>query len=269
MSASFYDLQKFAATGIASPEMTHYDKMLALAMAGGGKIETLTGVPPLSFRANGKPLISLSMLGNTQQTGTPSPDNIIMPDFCGKLVGTDWTIPITCGGQTTPVYLGQTQTVRRVKKMVLTGEESPTKTGLTATDGYQFRSTITDYNSRTHFICSHMPVTNASDTTETHGYSGIGLTLCFDKAIGLNTEDKVQSYLAAQYAAGTPVTVWYVLAAPETGIVNEPLCKIGDYADELHIGSEVTIPTIKGSNTLSIDTELPPSSVSITGHIKQ
>lgn len=35
MSANFYDLLKYAATGIASPEMTHFDKMQALSMAGG------------------------------------------------------------------------------------------------------------------------------------------------------------------------------------------------------------------------------------------
>ena len=59
------------------------------------------------------------------------------------------------------------------------------------------------------------------------------------------------AYLAAQYANGTPVTVWYVLANPVT--------------------EQVTLPTLtpaKGSNTLSIGTTLPPSEVSITGGIK-
>ena len=113
---SFFDLQRYAATGIAAPDMTAFDKMRALAVFGGGTVQTMTGIPPLSFKSDGTPLISLSMLGNTQQTGTPSADNIIMPTFCGKLVGADWTIPITCAGQTTPVYLGQVSTVRRVKK---------------------------------------------------------------------------------------------------------------------------------------------------------
>lgn len=72
-------------------------------------------------------------------------------------------------------------------------------------------------------------------------------------------------FLAAQYAAGTPVTIWYDLATPETGIVNEPLCKIGDYADELHSeDAGVSIPTARGSNTLTVETDLKPSSMTIT-----
>lgn len=56
----------------------------------GYSITTITGIPPLSFRADGRPLISWYMLGNGQQTGTPSPDNIIMPDFVGVRTGNLW-----------------------------------------------------------------------------------------------------------------------------------------------------------------------------------
>lgn len=83
MSANFYELLKYAATGIASPDMTYFDRMRASTLMG-GVVQTLTGIPPLSFKADGTPLISLMMKGNGQQTGTPSPQNIIMPDFVGK-----------------------------------------------------------------------------------------------------------------------------------------------------------------------------------------
>ena len=84
MSASFYDLLKFAKTGTASPSMTAYDKMKALAMCKAGfPVKTLTGVPPLTFKSDGTPLISWSMLGNGSQTGTPTPDNPVMPEFVG------------------------------------------------------------------------------------------------------------------------------------------------------------------------------------------
>ena len=73
---------------------------------------------------------------------------------------------------------------------------------------------------------------------------------------------KVASYLAAQYAAGTPVTVWYVLETPETAVVNEPLMKIGDYADSL----STSIPTIDGANALSVGTTVQPSEVTATYH---
>lgn len=270
MSANFYELLKYANTGIASPEMTYFDKMRALSMTGGGTIKTLTGIPPLSFTGNGKPLISWSMLGNTQQTGTPSPDNIIMPDFCGKLVGTDWTIPLTCAGQTTPVYLGQTQTVRRVKKLVLTGEET-----FSAPYGNSiFYATSSGIGIADHIayeiLCTHFA---RSETNFAMRMADKKILLSsaalYTRMDAATTVSDFKSYLAQQYANGTPVTVWYVLATPETAIVNEPLAKIGDYADELHSSdAAVTIPTANGDNTLTVDTDLQPSSMTITGHIK-
>ena len=73
--------------------------------------------------------------------------------------------------------------------------------------------------------------------------------------------EALKTYLQQQYATGTPVTVWYVLAEPETAVVNEPLMKIGDFADEI---SNITIPTTKGSNTLSINTSVQPSNVQVS-----
>ena len=70
-------------------------------------------------------------------------------------------------------------------------------------------------------------------------------------------------YLRDEYSAGTPVTIWYVLNTETTGIVNEPLCKIGDYADTLAIGSGI-IPTTRGENTLTVETDLQPSEITIT-----
>ena len=85
-----------------------------------------------------------------------------------------------------------------------------------------------------------------------------------------NTVAGLKEYLAAQYAAGTPVTVWYVLAKPETAIVNEPIMKIGDYADTVSFAQAgVTIPTVNGENVLDVPTTVPPSEVWIRGKIKE
>lgn len=271
MSASFYDLLKYAKTGIAAPDMTAYDKMRAVAMAG-GKVKTLTGVPPLSFRANGKPLISWSILGNGSQSGTPTPDAPIMPTFCGKLVGTDWTIPITCAGQTTPIYLGQTQTVRRIKKLVLTGEEGFEMSE--TTQGGFYLSSVSDYLRKLGNItgvCTHYSAsaqtqgmsTVPDKTTSFYGTSQYDRLYIHDSSFA--SKDDFKQWLASEYAAGTPVTVWYVLETPETGIVNEPLAKIGSYADVLNSeDSGVSIPTARGQNTLTVDTDLKPSSMTIT-----
>ena len=85
MSASFYDLLKFAKTGIASPSMTHYDKLKALSMCKAGfPVKTLTGVPPITFQSDGTALTAWSITGNMTQTGTPTPDNPVSPQECGE-----------------------------------------------------------------------------------------------------------------------------------------------------------------------------------------
>lgn len=266
---SLQNLYRYAKTGVASKDMTSFDKLLAMQLAGDRfPIESIITVPPISFQSDGSPLISLSMKGNGQNTGTPSPDNIIMPTFCGKLVGTDWTIPITCAGQTVPVYLGQTQTVRRIKKLVLTGEESLTAFSTRGVYGITGQTPpIANYQ---YQICSHYGLKNSwTDIQSTDLSFGVATTntlVIHDN--NYSTAAAFKSYLAEQNAEGTPVTVWYVLATPTTGIVNEPLAKIGTYADELSsTDAGFQIPTANGNNVLTIGTDLQPSSVSITGHI--
>ena len=373
MSANFYELLKYAQTGIASPDMTYYDKLRASTLMG-GTVQTLTGIPPLSFPSDGSPLISLSMKGNTQQTGTPSPDNIIMPTFCGVRTanlfdknapdrtttgyiksdgtiqtstsfstsgyipisgfetitlsgyggGTDpayclydsnkeyisgsayigrgtlvltvgeaafirmsyrntavnatmlnagspalpyepfgWAEKITCGGETTPVYLEQTQTVRKIRKMVLDGTEgwSPETTNVFTTYATMPKEGYKD------LICTHYGLAASySDLVSKNNVCAVSKRpALFIKDSRFTTSADFKAYLAAQYANGTPVTVWYVLATPQTGTINEPLAKIGDYADELHSeDAAVTIPTVKGDNMLTVETDLQPSEMTIT-----
>ena len=234
-----------------------------------GRADTFTGTSSISARCYGLPVKSWEIDGNSQQTGTPSPDNIIMPDFCGKLVGADWTIPITCGGQTTPVYLGQVQTVRRVRKLVLTGTESWTYHKYL---DYNTVDTPLPYSGKessaasAYAMCSHYLAMygNANEICRI-----IGGKLRFYDDTRAADVDTWKSYLAQQYAAGTPVTVWYVLATPETAIVNEPLCKIGTYADTLTSDQAgITIPTADGNTTISVDTALAPSKFEVKVHAK-
>lgn len=268
MMTSFYNLLKYAATGQASPDMTYYDRMRASTLMGGA-IKTLTGVPPLSFRANGKPLVSWSVLGNRQQNGTPTPDTPIMPTFCGKLSGTDWTIPIISAGQTQNVYLGEVQTVRRIKKLVLTGEEDwstqyvgPNRAVSIRKDELPLAPNM--QVGTLNILSTHFKSIGDVSQLDIGKMASGRSYLNFDYD-GINNVTNFKQWLASQYAAGTPVTIWYVLETPTTGIVNEPLAKIGDYADELHSeDAGVTIPTVRGSNTLTVDTNLQPSSMTIT-----
>ena len=61
--------------------------------------------------------------------------------------------------------------------------------------------------------------------------------------------EKITEYLKQQYAAGTPVTVWYVLATATTESFTAP-----------------TLPTTGTAETFDVDTTLKPSEVSLTWH---
>ena len=288
MSASFYDLLKFAKTGIASPDMTAYDKQKALAMCKAGfPVKTLTGVPPISFKSDGTPLLVWTVVGNERQTGTPTPSAPIQPQECGDLVETgyhagEYAVPITLAGQTQNIYLSEPlrkigdygdtvssdgTVTRRVKKLVLTWEEdwyiAVEETHLFGVqelpefDGNEFvprAIAICDrynYNS----VQSGIDAATANgDFALQHYVSPDGTIIknnIFIKDSRFETESDLKTYLQQQYAAGTPVTVWYVLATAQTETVTVP-----------------TLTPTKGSNTLTVGTTLAPSSVSITGGIK-
>lgn len=357
--------------------MTHFERLFAAKLAGGGgEIKELEGVPPLLFKADGTPLIDWIIYGNMQQSGTPTPQNPIMPQGTGERTGNlfdevysdisstlryrpifvgdgtftlstttpydssvanvfllsgnvssgastpgngawknhnvtaqsvdgyvtiayrhysgttspvdcqtmlntgstplpyepyGYKIPISSANTTTPVYLGEIESTRRIKKLVLTGEETYRKQDSSSTVSLYAFTVPEDTVSRDNVICSHLPFSyNYSTEISICFYSDLrnlflnfGLDVMNAQPSG-NTVAGLKEYLAAQYAAGTPVTVWYILATEKTGIVNEPLMRIGDYADTLSMEQAgVEIPTIKGNNTLDIETTLKPSNVYI------
>ena len=258
---NFYE-QLFSRGRTTGEGMTHFERLFAAKFGGSPppKVREYTGAVPVTISADGTPLIDYLISGNTTQSGTPTHENPIMPEGCGELetVGAkagQYKIPISSAGQTTPIYLGEVQSTRKIKKLVLTGEEN-----------WQLFSS----NTNSFF---YMYVTNAiqqDSCMNTHGFKVmiIAITPPMIRIYDTNSiyadTAAFKSYLAAQYAAGTPVCVWYVLATPETAVVNEPLMRIGDYADTLSKAQAlVSIPTNNGSTTIDVDTELKPSEVYI------
>lgn len=150
------------------------------------------------------------------------------------------------------IYLGEVPTTRKIRKLVLDGTENLNE----GTSNYYIFINISGRG-------GGIPNSTALST---HTESGVvvnsnGTALFFKKSVFVHSSlADFKTYLQQQYAAGTPVTVWYVLATEETAVVNEPLMKIGDYADEV---SGISIPTTAGANTLSVDTTLQPSEVSV------
>ena len=182
-----------------------------------------------------------------------------------------YKIPILSADTTTNVYLGEVQTTRKIRKLVLTGEEDWNNNfglSLFCVQGLlndaPFVAEISAYS--THFI--YNPVQSGLDSALSSGEFALQKTATpiynvFLKNTAFTSTNGFKAWLAAQYANGTPVTVWYVLAEPTTVIVNEPLRKIGEYADTV---SGITIPTITGKDTFDVQTTLKPSEVDLTYH---
>lgn len=178
-----------------------------------------------------------------------------------------YKLPLTVNSTEYPIYLGNVPTTRRIKKLVLTGDEY-WDTGTVGANRffYYYRSdaapTYTVIRS-THYIPSNVPGAQRPNNSIRQTAASINIR---DDACATIYDFK--SYLAAQYSDGTPVTVWYILADPETGIVNEPLHKIDDYADTISMTqANITLTTTKGFNTITTGTTVLPSNIEVKGVI--
>ncbi len=271
---SLYKILKSAKLGAGAAQDFHTAIMaqkMPFAKRSGAEHE-YTGAVPVTFPANGQPLLDYLISGNEEHSGTPTPDSPIMPQGTGDLetIGEkagQYKIPISSAGQTTPIYLGEVETTRKIKKLVLTGEETITKAASNPVFTMLLGGSITPLSENTVTTLS----THYQAQSNTTGTGNVGdMKVCIRRGYGTmyigdarydNITD-FKSYLAAQYANGTPVTVWYVLATPVTGIANEPLMRIGDYADTVsHDQAGVSIPTANGSTTLDVETAVKPSEI--------
>lgn len=249
---------------------------------------TYTGTLPATLTGTKAGYLEIyKIYGNTEQTGTPTPGNPIMPSGCGELetIGAhagQYKLPLTSAGQGVDIYLGEVQTTRRIKKLVLTGEEKFSKNTASSSNYLYYipkNALLPNSIKKTSLICNELPVTNeapvsqigiSSNNNFSVIYVNFGADVMNAQPSG-NTDAGLKEYLAQQYANGTPVTVWYVLAEPETGIVNEPLMKIGDYADTVSMEQAgVSIPTAPGETTISWAGEgLAPSEVEFVYKVKR
>lgn len=230
-------------------------------------------VPPTTIYADGTAISTYTIKGNTVQNGTPTPSNPVPVVGVGELETTgehtgEYKIPILTA-QTTNIYLGSTQTTRQIYKLVLDGTENY---GKDSGGTYLYYKAVNPTHAKIEqCLCTHLP--NASDYPRDS--IGIYATKWANNAIYFNfgaavmdvqpsgnTVTGLKEYLAAQYAAGTPVTIWYILETPTTGIVNEPLMKIGTYADS--ISNAAQIPTTDGANSITVDTTVQPSEFTAT-----
>lgn len=178
-----------------------------------------------------------------------------------------YKIPISSANITTNIYLGEVPTTRKIRKLVLDGTEEWRIWALPSSYSVErYFINVSGVRTQRGSICSHFLWSPDDTDQERFRFGGTNLSefLIFIKKETVATITDFKSYLAAQYAAGTPVCVWYVLAEPETAVVNEPLRKIGDYADTLsYEQAGVQIPTLHGNTVIDVETTLKPSQMYI------
>ena len=179
-----------------------------------------------------------------------------------------YKIPISTTQGSAVNYLGSVQSTRKIKKIVFVGSEDENWSAQSAGGGaMRFRYTISNSvqadTAHPTSICTHLPLGAEGGTWNTDDIYTIASNYLWVRLdSSFTTVASLKSWLEQQYANGTPFTVWYVLATPETGMVNEPLIKIGDYSDS--ISNAATIPTTDGANTISVDTTVQPSEFTAT-----
>lgn len=236
---------------------------------------TFENTTSLAIYSDGTPIDSYSFEGQCYQASTPTSTNPVEVEEFGDLITSGdnaglYDVPITSAGQTVHLILSEPlrkignyvdtvdsdeDVTREIGKYEFTGQEDwlsyPQAT-------YGAYITLSDMmaNGRANGLsnCFKAQITPASSTIDgiTFGAGAnnkvVYITFSAASATALNITDitSIKTWLATQYANGTPVTVYYVLATPTTESVTAP-----------------TIPTSSGNSTITIGTSLAPSKVEL------
>lgn len=175
-----------------------------------------------------------------------------------------YKIPISTGGVTTPIYLNEPlmkldttsdtvnssgEVTRIIARYEITGTEQwrDANNPIENTYCYRFSPTgIIDVGQSIPLdsVCTHFQCGAYFNSNEI-GYQHTNDRLYF--RVTQSTVESFKQWLADLYAAGTPVTVCYILATPTTETVTAP-----------------SIPTTEGANSITVDTTVQPSEFTAT-----
>lgn len=290
---TFFDDLKYAKTGIAAPQMSAFDKLHALSLAGsGGGGETWPdngvmgdGSSPVVFQSDGHPIKSYLIGGNMVQSGTPTKIAPIYPQECGDYIssGTNsgkYAVPITVGGATQTVYLSEPLRLcfesdaihttlsaigyltsgigRFIKKIVLDGTEEFLRYNASTPRCYLEIPGANFTDGKITCMCSHY-------TARKNG----GLTA-------------VTSYPSGSIAWRTALNQLTIMDSEITSLAEFQAFLAQEYANGTPVTiwyclaepeeTEMELPTLtpkKGSNTLTVDTTTPCGYIMLYGGIKQ
>lgn len=222
-----------------------------------------TGNPVVCYPVAGYPLDVTVSWGPTQEgSGEPSPDNV--RPIKGRDIVTitrqednqviTLPLPETVYGGEVDAVTGEGQETWKTLTLDGTGKWEVQTTAIPGKFGFTLRTpgiaTPENPGIKGDIVCSQYPAVTANDTYQCK--SGISVEAqenyyfrIYNDTHAGETADEWKSYLAAQYAAGTPVQVCYKLAEPV------PFTAAGAQP----------IPALSGTNTLLTDAD----SVSVSG----
>lgn len=222
-----------------------------------------TGNPVVCYPVAGYPLDVTVSWGPTQEgSGTPSPENIrpikgrdsvtITRQEDNQVI--TLTLPETVYGGEVDAVTGEGQETWKTLTLDGTGKWQAQPTATPGKFGFVFKvpgiATPENPGIKGDIVCSQYPAVTANDTyickngISVEAQENYYLRIYDDTHSG-ETTDEWKSYLAARYAAGTPVQVCYKLKEPV------PFTATGAQP----------IPALSGTNTLLTDAD----SVSVSG----
>lgn len=262
--------------------------------------KTLTGTSPLTFKGLGQPLKDYHIFGETVQDGTPSPDYPV--DVQGVGEKTENLFDKDSPDVVREKSFNQSGNVVGNRYSAITGYipiKPDTFYSMFPKNGASGWYGVF-YDSEKNQI-STFNVSGGGDGTSGQYIYKSPSNAAYARLSVLNTE----YYARTMYVEGTeelvlsniipygykiPVTIGNVTTPIYIG--SDPLYRVGDYADEIDfanqrlvrridpttmqpyatpITSAITVPQLTaavGDNTLTVDTTVKPSAVSITGGIK-
>lgn len=202
--------------------------------------------------------IRIEISGGKSAYFTFSPEFVETGSYPQEYEPYGYKLTPTVNGTEHPIYLGQVKATRKIYKMRLLDPLSSTATA----NGYRLSFSISDHRAPSHQSGGGM----CTITTWNSNYNQAGFAAAGQYAyITQNISEWATIEGATQWFKENEVYIWYSLANPETGIINEPLHKIGDYADTITMAQAgVTIPTSDGDNTITFGTSVQPSGMSAT-----
>lgn len=208
--------------------------------------------------------ITAEFKGNTQQNGTPSSSAPVPVVGVGYLDGTAYKIPVEIGLSTQSIDLSTVETIRRIKNVTINGTEDWLLQSINQYNIANFYMYVDAYVASTNLAMSNyfQVQTTAIGNTQTEGFLLVRVSetrSIIYVRINADTASTVEEFI--QWIENLTDTLHFYFATNDiTDTINEPLQKIGNYADSI---SNITLTTTAGAKSFGVDTAVKPSEITL------